>query len=46
MPKDSSYASLVKVKQEVVLSESSVVASPLLQDEERYDEPPIYVNVL
>jgi len=36
----------VKVKQEEVISESSAVASPLLQqDEEPRDEPPTYVNV-
>ena len=45
LPGDSSYASLVKSKQEDCISESSVAASPLLQhDDERHDQLPTYVN--
>ncbi|XP_020618514.1 uncharacterized protein LOC110056386 isoform X2 [Orbicella faveolata] len=45
LPGDSSYASLVKSKQEDCISESPVAASPLLQhDDERHDQLPTYVN--
>jgi len=47
MPKDSSYASLVKSKKEDLIDESSVMASPSLQhEEEPHDERPTYVDVL
>jgi len=47
MPKDSSYASLVKSKKEDFINESSVVACPSQQhDEEPHDEPPTCVDVL
>lgn len=46
MPKDSSYASLVKRKQEEFIDVSSVVALPLLRNDEKpQNELPTYVNV-
>jgi len=46
VPGESSYASLVKSKQEDCTSGPSVAASPLLQqDSEPHDELPTYINV-